>query len=146
MMMAQRTKIFLILALAAMGAAFLLHLLNFYSPLESEPFFVRAQISGVAIEYKGQLYTLNFEQQNQFLSAINRSLPTTREFLTHSTQKPIFSKLVIYRFQGVPVEILPVAFFEENLVFSIPALKPQDLRVETSEGELHKMLLKTFDH
>lgn len=104
------------------------------------------EVRGVAVQYKGKPYTLNFEQQNTFIDIVNRFIPIEK-IESRSPQKPEFEKIIVYQFNNKPdIIFTPVAYQNENLVFSVPVLQPQGYLKDVSEGKLSKLISETFDH
>lgn len=102
-------------------------------------------VRGSAIEYKGKLYTLNFDQQNNLIQAINRSVRIV-ELPNGELVKPEFSKIIFYHFNAPDLTITPIAYTNENLIFAAPQLVKSDYLMELSRGELQKLLSQTYDH
>lgn len=104
------------------------------------------EVRGMAIGYHQLLYTLNFTQQNQVIDILNRSVkvigvkPGKRE-------RPEVDKIVVYQFEGKPdLIITPVAYIDDNLVYSVPQWEREGFLMELSGGDLRDLLSTTFDH
>lgn len=111
----------------------------------SEPYIEYNKVRGIAVEHKEKLYTLNFKQQNDLIYILNNSIhvlgvkPDKRE-------KPQISKIIVYQFEGKPdLLITPVAYINQNLVYSAPSWSADGYLMEVSEGELQRLLAQTFD-
>lgn len=90
---------FLYLFITGALLAILLYLIALAPMLEKVPpqsILAYNNVRGMAIESEGMLYTLNFEQQNRVVAAINR-----REKIPEMETCAIsMDKLVIYRFNA----------------------------------------------
>jgi hypothetical protein len=58
-------------------------------------------VRGMAVESQGLLYTLNFDQQNRVVAAINNGEPLPAMDIC----APSMDKLVLYRFNVAPLEL-----------------------------------------
>lgn len=117
-------------------------------------------VRGSAIEHKGLVYTLNFNQQNKLIEVLNRAVPISKkDFETRESKSaptiPI-QKIVIYRFNASDIEIKPVGYVSKSnptgkdttpysMVLSIPEWNPQGFIEESVTDELHQLLMTTFD-
>lgn len=139
-------SLFYMTGVVVVGVVILL-LINLYNTFEGHPtnetYLKYNFIKGSAIEHKGKLYTLNFDQQNALIQAINRSIPTTD--IPEEKTKADFTKIIIYRFQAPDVVITPITYINDDLVFSAPELMAKGYLKEVSRGELKTLLSKTFD-
>lgn len=102
-------------------------------------------VRGMAIEHKGAMYTLNFDQQNSVLSHLNEAIPVSKTNFQQINETLPFSKLVIYTFNGPDVEINPIGYWEDNLVFFAPAWNASSYLIEISGGQLREVLSQTYD-
>lgn len=141
-------SIFTIALLAVMVLGFILTI-NINSILKGkvveEAYLKYNSVKGMAVERNKLLYTLNFDQQNEIVSILNRSVrvlgvkPNKRE-------KPKIDKLVIYQFGENPdIIITPIAYIDKNLVYSAPAWSPDNYLMELSDGQLSKLIAQTYD-
>lgn len=99
------------------------------------------QVRGMATKHKGQLYTLNFEQQNKVIAILNHAKPTQ----TASESEPSlfdFESLIIYRFHQPNLELYPIKHDGANLIFEISGTGTM---VESGQGTIHKLLLQTIE-
>lgn len=90
---------FLYLFITGAVLAILLYLIALAPKLDDTPpqsVLAYNDVRGMAIESDGLLYTLNFEQQNRVVAALNRKegIPNIE------TCAPSMDKLVIYRFNA----------------------------------------------
>lgn len=123
--------------------------LNFYYILQGTPqgetYLKYNDVKGVAAEYKGELYTFNFEQQNAFIGMLNRAVKTdtVKEGDLHSSE---IAKIIIYQFNAPDILLTPVAYVDQNLVFTSPQLAPKGYLMDITRGELQSLLSTTYDH
>ena len=134
----------------------------------SDDWISQNDVRGIAVQHKGQLYTLNFEEQKLFIDVLNRSYDVSRADVearkSEFTMGPDIDKIIIYRFDQPNIEIIPVAYINKkadvfdsvlensiNLVFSAPLLNPHGLleeandREEANDDVVYKMLKTTYD-
>lgn len=100
----------------------------------------------MAIEHDGQLFTLNFDQQNQVTDIFNRSIKVGYESYFETKEVSFdYDKLIIYRIDQPDIEMAPVTFINQQLLFRLPEWNPDGLIRETGPGELHTLLSQTYD-
>ncbi len=146
-MMDNRT-LFSLTALVLIGMVILLAL-NMTSILTGEPenqtYLKYKQVRGIAINHNGLLYTLNFQQQNEVVEILNQAV-RVMGIKPGKRQRPKISQIVIYQFNQQPDLLLtPIAYVDDNLVFSIPEWNPNGYLMEVSEGRLRQLLSQTYD-
>lgn len=81
-----------ILLLIIVAGIFALNLLLLLRPEKTQPVLNYNDVRGMAVEHDGVLYTLNFEQQNGVVKALNHP---------EESKAPLpvsFTRLVVYRF------------------------------------------------
>lgn len=110
----------------------------------SETYLKYNDIKGIAVEHKEKLYTLNFEQQNELIGYLNRSLPITDAKVPNKKNKLDISKIVIYQFKGPDLILTPIEYKNNSLIFSAPGWNT-DLMKDTSGGSMQQLLSTTFD-
>jgi hypothetical protein len=133
-----------IIALVAIGVLFLTDIKNILqnSSAYPETYIKHNEVSGIAVEIEGRLYTLDFEDQNAIIDSINRSLPVaTPETLEF---KPDFQKMIVYTFGKAPdIQITPLGFSNSHdLIFSAPLLEPTGYLMDVSEGKMQEIVNK----
>lgn len=102
-------------------------------------------VRGMAVEHNKLTYTLNFDQQNEIISILNKSVRVVG-VKPDKRQKPNIQKLIVYQFGDQPdLVITPIAYINQNLVFSAPAWNTDNYLMELSNGELQKLLAQTYD-
>jgi len=123
--------------------------LNMTSILTGQPtnqtYLQYNNVRGMAVIHDKIPYTLNFSQQNEIIDIINRSVRVVG-VKPGKRQKPDIEKLIVYQFDGKPdLVIEPIAYVDQNLVFSVPEWQTNSYLMELSEGGLHHLLSKTYD-
>ena len=113
---------------------------------KNEPYIRNEGIRGMAVEYNKLLYTLNFNQQNQMINILNRSVRVVGVKLD-KREKPVIDKIIIYQFDNKPdIVLTPIAYINNNLVYSAPLWNVDNYLMELSDGGLQKLLVQTYDH
>lgn len=102
-------------------------------------------VRGMAIEHHQKLYTLNFQQQNEVIGYINKSIPVPQSSVKNVKSKLDYTKIIIYRFNAPDMILMPIEYNDNNLIFSNPELNPSGLMRDTSRGGLKNVLANTFD-
>lgn len=145
--MSNRTLFYLtLLVLAGMAVLLGLNLSSiFKGKPESQPYLQYNGVRGMAIEHKGLLYTLSFQQQNQVIELLNQ-VDSVQNVGKGSQQKPDFTKLIVYLFDDKEdIVITPIAYVNQDLVFSAPQWSLNHYFMDVSEGQLQTLLSKTYD-
>lgn len=106
-----------------------------------DPYDVR----GSAVIHKGLPYTLSFDEQSLVVSTAGHPVKVAKKDYPPPYGPFDFEKLIIYRFGKPDLELIPLKYEEENLVFSIPSLNLDGYYMELSGGELRSMIGKAFD-
>jgi hypothetical protein len=118
-------------------------------------------VRGIAVEHDQKLYTLNFEQQKDLIDIINRFIPVGHELVekrkVEVEHPPEVKKIIIYRFHGPDLELVPVAFVSKStsvisnvdestisIVFSVPEWNKNGLLEESTGDDLTKFLSSTY--
>lgn len=127
-----------------MGALFFIRLLPNNATFEPEKYILKGDVKGIEIVHNDKPYTLNFEQQNTLIDYLNQSLPVNTNFRIDPNLP--FSKIIIYRFKGAPLELTPITLVGTDLVFSAPTWNPNGYLRDISVGRMNKLLNNTFDH
>ena len=103
------------------------------------------EVRGMAIEHKGLLYTLNFDQQNKVIDNLNLAIPIGKSALAPSKETLNFTKLIIYRFNKADLILLPIQYEGNNLIFSVPEWNKSGYIKDISYGHLKSLLATTYD-
>ncbi|MBN9378237.1 MAG: hypothetical protein BGO14_06180 [Chlamydiales bacterium 38-26] len=102
-------------------------------------------VRGIAIEHEQKLYTLNFQQQNEVIGYVNKSLTTPQSSVKNVKSKLDFTKIIIYRFNAPDMILIPIEYNDNNLIFSNSELNPSGLMRDTSRGGLKNVLANAYD-
>lgn len=131
---------------------------NFFGVMPSR-YISPNDVRGVAVEHNGKLYTLNFQQQNEFINTLNRFIPVGKELLENRQiqvdHSPEVQKIIIYRFNAPNLDLIPVAYVSKstsvmqneaqiNMVFSVPEWNKDGLLEESTGDELMDLLYSTY--
>lgn len=101
----------------------------------------KAEVKGMAVDKNSKIYTLNQKQQNDALNFINRMRPVDKnDYPTKGTFE--FTKLIVYRFDKPDVNLVPMAFQDQNLVFDVPALGSGSYMLDMSAGAFYDLIKK----
>lgn len=103
------------------------------------------QIRGMDIKYRDSFYTLNFKQQNDIVDIFNQAVRVVG-LKPNKRQKPDIEKIVIYRFGLPDLIVTPVAYVENNLVYSTPEWNEESYLMEMSDGYLRQIITQSYDH
>lgn len=159
------TKITLIMTIAVLCGFGIILAMNMAAMVGIVPskYISPNDVRGMAVEHKGKLFTLNFQQQNELVDIFNRSIPIEKKAIdgrTTSGPSPEVTKIVIYRFGASDIEITPITYVTKSssairkasqqdhvsLVFSAPEWNKTGYLEEAAADEMHKVLLTTYDH
>ncbi len=111
-----------------------------------DKYFSPNNVKGIDVYARGKPYPLNFEQQNQIVLAINNTVPIGLEGHFESEDVPFdYEKLLIHRFKGISIELIPVGMIEQHLLLKAPLLNPKGFIRETGAGNLYGLINQTFD-
>jgi hypothetical protein len=144
--MTNRT-LFSLTALVILGIAILLGL-NMTSILTGEPksqtYLKYNEVRGMAIGHNQLLYTLNFQQQNTVIEILNKAAHVL-EIPPGKHQKPNIDRIVVYQFNKPDLLITPIAYMDQNFIFSVPEWIENGYLMELSDGDLHQLLSQAYD-
>jgi hypothetical protein len=89
-------------------------------------------------------YPLSFPEQEKLLHFLNNSISLDpKEDVTKGT-KPLFTKIILYRFKDNVIEINPILYLGDSLLFNSLDWKGGALLKDTSHGELKKFLNEAY--
>lgn len=145
--MSNRTvTILVVLFIISMGVLFLVNIMEIFAVKAEEKYIRFNDIRGSAVYYANKPYVLNFEQQTESVRYLNEAIPVEKvEVNTNLPPLPI-SRIVIYRYgKQLDVEIIPVMYHHDELVFSAPFWEKDYYLKENSRGKLKKLLSQTYD-
>lgn len=147
-MMSNRLLLYMtILVIAGMATLFALNLaLILNETTQPQTHLNYNDVKGMAIKHQGLLYTLNFQQQNQVIEILNKSIRISQVNATRQRKIPDFEEIVIYQFEDKPdLIVTPIASINNKLIYSIPEWNQGGYLMEASEGELKRLLPQTYD-
>jgi hypothetical protein len=139
------------LVVAGIATLFLLKLIPMLSGFQSgntgsSSYLEQNAIRGSAVVHQDQPYTLNFEQQKQLILLLNNSQTVARTTAAPTTTHALdISSIIVYLFDTTPIEIKPLFYIDEELVYSAPQLDKDNMLRDTSKGKLRQLLAQTFD-
>lgn len=103
-------------------------------------------IRGMAIEHNRTLYTLNLEQQMELAAIVNAASPTSFKNVSGENSPKNIQTIYVYRFNDMPtLEIVPIGYVDNNLVFTVPDWSLKGELVESSQGKLKELLSHSYD-
>ncbi len=112
---------------------------------EDQTYLRYNDVRGMAVSHNQLLYTLNFKQQNTIIDILNKAVRTD-EIKPGNRQNPNIDKLIIYLFDNKPDLVLnPIAYVDQDLIFSVPQWGENGFLMELSEGRLKQLLSQTYD-
>lgn len=145
--------------LAAVAVLMMMNAASFFGVAPSR-YISPNDVRGMAVEHDNNLYTLNFEQQKEFLEILNRSIPVGKELVdkrkVQIEHAPEVQKIIIYRFNASDLEMIPTAFVSKStsvmpnaaekisLVYSVPEWDKNGLFEESTTDDLIKLLSSTY--
>jgi hypothetical protein len=136
------TTIMMVFVLLGVGLLFLLNLTPIFQTPVKEKYLARDLVNGVEVVHNKLPYTLNFEQQNGLVTLLNEAETIKAGVPTSSLD---FDKIIIYVFNAPNIEIYPIAYVGDDLVFSVPAWDKVNFMKDSSHGELKKLISQTYD-
>lgn len=134
-----------VIFLACMATVLYFNVRPHILPHADESYLHLNDIEGMAIIYKGVEYTLNFEQQNEIALLLNNSKILSQGLKDLSIELPFFDKIVIYQFNQTTLDVSPVGFINNNLIYSVPQWSNGSVLKDTSNGSLKHLLMNSYD-
>lgn len=143
--MDSRTLSILLVLAALAGGLFLMNRSSssLFSATPSDTFISPYDVRGMAVVHLGKPYTLNFDQQNYVVEALNKALPVGRLRANPAIARP-FEKLIIYRFNQPDIDLPLVDLADKTLVFQANDWNPQGYLTEVTVGELYNVLTQAY--
>jgi hypothetical protein len=135
-----------VIVLAAMGLILALNLSNLFLPLPAQRYLSFNDVKGIALDYKGQSYTLNFEQQNDLIDHVNRFLAVGKQKQPDPNARIDFGSITVYLFNAPNIILKPIGLEKENLIFLVPEWNQSGYLLDVSNGALKELIDETFDH
>lgn len=136
----------IVLFFVATGVLFFLNFMEIYAVKADEKYIAFNDIRGMAIFHSDKPYTLNFEQQTESVRYLNEAKTVDKMEISPNTSPLNISRIVIYRFgKQMDIDITPIAYLNDELVFSAPLWEKEKYLKENSRGKLKKLLSQTYD-
>jgi hypothetical protein len=133
------------LALVAIGS---LLVLNFAPKIAAQikvSAIPQLQIKSVSVVSKGVPYPLNNQQVKVLTDALQHAEKVNKADYPAVKGPFSFDKIVIARFNASDLDLIPIQYKEQNLVFSAPDLSTDNYYIELSGGALQTMLNAAHD-
>lgn len=105
--------------------------------------FDEGKIAKFTVVHSNQEYTFSRDQQNNLITLLKQAVPIDATEAAKGVPTD-FEKLTIYREDGSKIEIIPVAYLKNELIFSAP-WNPNGLLRDTSHGTLKALLSLPFN-
>jgi len=121
------------------------NLIPFFSTTPPANFISLNDVRGSAVMHAQKPFTLNFEQQNQLVDYLNRTVTVKKSDYSQPDKNLGVQSITIYRFKAPDLEITPIAISDKNVVFSAPEKNPDFYFMDLSAGSLLKLLQSSFD-
>ncbi|MEM1282366.1 MAG: hypothetical protein AAGG81_02300 [Chlamydiota bacterium] len=142
-------KMLIVLIGLAIVLMMVLFFLNYVQIIETKTTEKRVEannINGMEVYHKNIPYTLNLNQQAKVATYLNEAVSFQPSGVLESRTPSAIEKIVIYRFEDLPpIEITPVYYHQNNLIFSAPDWQESGLLMDNSNGKLKDLLSQTFD-
>lgn len=133
----------MVLAFLAMMVLLVGNAVNLFQTPRIDAHISPYDVRGMAIFHKATPYTLNFTQENECVSALNRGIPIGTLRKNQNESLP-FEKLVIYRFKQPDIALQLADFSDLSLIFQVKDWNPDGYIVEVSGGDMWSTLSKAF--
>lgn len=133
-----------VLCIAAFLVILVLNVVPLFWTANPSTYIQQDMVEGMAVQYRGKLFTLNFEQQTKAIDIFNRAIPVGQLQTSKDNLAVDFEEIQIYRFKQPTVVITPLAWIDQNLMFQAPLWSPNNL-LEVSQDELYKLINQSYD-
>lgn len=144
--MSNRTLLVLCIAgLVGVAVLLALHIMPIFWTGQQGKYLAYNDVRGSAIEHKGKLYTLNFDQQTKLITLLNQAVPVGKEYIEKKQEDLNIQRIVIYRFNAPDIILTPYGYVDEHLIFMAPAWNANGLLKDTSHGALKDLISTTYD-
>lgn len=141
--MSNRTLLFMTVAvLAGVALLLLLNLTKLFQTVESGQYISRMEIKGATLIRNQKNYTLNYEEQTELVSYINRALLVKKDEIAQQGTPADFDKIILHRFSLPDLTIVPVKMIGNELVFTESTINPNGWFKDTTHGELKTLINK----
>lgn len=132
----------ILIGLTTVGVVFLLalNLVPYLGVDSTPPHLIEQDIKGTSVVYKGTVYILNQDQQEELVNTMNVAIPYGRsDFNTVDYPKDAYFE--IFFFNDPKTLILkPVGIVDENLVFKVPQWNKEGWIKDVTNGVLLRLL------
>lgn len=128
------------LAIMAVLALFVINLTPALSKGEASQTIPAGDFKAIDVYHHGAPYPLNFQQQQIAIDAISRAVEVKKSDYPAPKGPFTFEKIVITRYKGPSVELIPIQYDERNLVFSLNGVNDKVYFIELSGGIFRRML------
>lgn len=119
-----------------------LNFTRFFTESGTGPYLSRVEIKGISIVRDNQEYPLSYEQQNTLVNLVNKALLVKKEDIAEAGTPPDFTKIIVNRFDRTRIEITPVKYVGNDLVFSESTWNPNGWLRDVTHGELKTLILQ----
>jgi hypothetical protein len=146
--MSNKTVIVLIaITIALMAVLFISNYVQVLETESTEEHIELNAIRGMEIYHDNIPYTLNLKQQVGVATYLNEATHFEPTAAMDETKIPTaVEKIIIFRFENLPpIEVTPIYYDRQNLVFSAPEWREKGLFMDNSNGKLKDLLAQTFD-
>ncbi len=131
--------------LVGMALILLLNVSRLFTQQKNERYLSYNGVRGIAVEHERKLWTLNFDQQNRVIEAINFFLPIGKNSSTIEKKAAPFDRLVIYRFNAPDLFVTPIGYDGYNLIFECKEWNSSGYLLDVSAGSLDTLLRSSYD-
>lgn len=100
---------------------------------------------GSAVEHKGKLWTLNFDQQRELISSLDRGHEIGYELIKKDASLFPYNKIVIYQFGKPDIVFTPINYQNGDIVFSAPEILENGYLLAGGSSKLKDLLSQSFD-
>lgn len=134
----------LILALVLVGSIGALMLVNVQTKLEpggTQKYLPKEEVQSISIYVGDKEYTPDFDQQTTIMEILNQSLPVGDMTQRAKPDQLNFDRMLIHPLnKKADVEILPIAYLHNALIFSAPEWNKTSYLQEYSNGRLKDLI------
>lgn len=134
-----------LLIILCMAALFAAQFVPTLWVIETQTYATYNGTKGVSIEHQSLPWTLNFDQQNALISALNAGESIVPGLVKKNTEKFHFGKVTIYQFNKPDIVLTPVSMIDGDIVFQSDQVTETGFLKEGSGGSLMQILSQAFD-
>lgn len=137
-------RTFLYAALVGIALLSILLIRSFLSTLAGEggtqKYVHQNDVRGVEVIHSGKTYTMNLDQQKEFIKLLNVAVAVSK--LSGTEQSPFtgVEKIIIHRFDKQEITLTPVDTDDEQIFFRAPLLNPDGYIMDISAGEMKALI------